>query len=73
MKQIALAIHNYHTTNGAFPPGGASDMQGELCTKTGISLNRETRAPWTVRILPQLEQQNRYDRFDFQTIKPIPR
>ena len=32
--------------------------------KTGVQ-NVSSRAPWTVLVLPYLEEQNRYDEFDF--------
>lgn len=67
LKQIALAVLTYHSGHDAFPPGGTSAIPAgdELCTKTGISLNVHTRAPWTVLVLPQLEEQSRYDKFNF--------
>ncbi len=43
LKQIGLAIHNYHSTYDRLPPAVVSD-DGEV--------------PWTVLILPQLEQDN---------------
>jgi prepilin-type N-terminal cleavage/methylation domain-containing protein/prepilin-type processing-associated H-X9-DG protein len=48
LKQIALALHNYHETSGSFPPGAVPDY-----------------APWTVYILPYLEQDNLYRQYDF--------
>lgn len=47
LKQIGLALHNYHDSNGVFPPGGLF--------KTGA-----TSDSWSVqaRLLPQLEQAN---------------
>ncbi len=49
LKQIGLACHNYHDTNGTLPPGGVTD--GPCCgTKSG--------PPWGVTVLPYLEQDN---------------
>lgn len=49
LKQLGLALHNYHDTHGAFPYGswGAASYVG-----------------WHVSILPFLEQQALYDQFD---------
>jgi prepilin-type N-terminal cleavage/methylation domain-containing protein len=48
IRQIGLALHNYHDTNGAFPPGG---FKGNCGYKMG----------WIVRVFPFLEQAPRYD------------
>ncbi len=58
VKQIGLALHNYHDTYQRFPYG-AIITGGNSCTSSG------RRSSWTVAILPYLEQQNLYDRFDF--------
>src|SRR5258708_3774024 len=41
MKQLALALHNYHDNNISFPPGGQSTWVGDLapCTATGQKQN----------------------------------
>ena len=49
LKQIGLACHNYHDTNGKLPP--AYDAA------TGLS--------WHVLLLPYIEQDNLYRLFDF--------
>ncbi|MFN5435117.1 MAG: DUF1559 domain-containing protein, partial [Planctomyces sp.] len=50
LKQIALAIHNYESSFGQFPPSMA------------ISPSVTTNASWSIhgRILPYLEQVNLY-------------
>ena len=48
LKQIALALHNYHETAGSFPPGAVPNF-----------------APWTVYILPYIEQDNLFRQYDF--------
>lgn len=61
LKQIGLALHNYHDTHSAFPPGWigvASDRRPLVDGLNGFS--------WAVMILPQLEQTNIYNRFDFK-------
>jgi prepilin-type N-terminal cleavage/methylation domain-containing protein len=47
LKQVALALHNYHDVNAVFPPGGFP--VGSY------------RVGWAVRLLPYIEQQPRYD------------
>jgi RNA polymerase sigma factor (sigma-70 family) len=51
LKQIALAMHNYHDTYGRFPPQAIS-------TKDGKPL-----LSWRVAILPFIEQDNLYKQF----------
>lgn len=50
LKQIGLAIHNYHDTLKVFPPGAISDNE------TG----------WQVHILPFHEQEALYNQFTFK-------
>ena len=49
LKQLGLALHNYHDTNRRFPIGADSIN----CLS------------WRVRLLPFIEQSNLYDRFSF--------
>ena len=51
LKQIALALHNYHEARGELP-----FASGYTVSQTGT---------WAAFILPQLERQDVYDRFDF--------
>ena len=51
LKQLALAMHNYHDTYGNFPPQA-------ICDKNGKPL-----LSWRVAILPFIEQQNLYKKF----------
>jgi len=68
VKQIALACHNYESTFRTFPAGGivsyaptVNVTDANFCT-----VGRDTtQAPWTVLILPFLEENNLYNRFDF--------
>ena len=54
LKQIGLALHNYHDTVGSFPPGGISD--------TGWA---GTWWDWPAFILPQMEQAPLYNAINF--------
>src|SRR5271169_1266939 len=51
LKQIGLALHNYHETARSFPPGYISNYD---------SSGNDTRPGWgwAAFILPQIEQQN---------------
>jgi hypothetical protein len=53
LKQIGLAIHNYHDTFNLVPPG--------LVRNATDSFQLEPAFAWSVMILPQLEQGNLYE------------
>jgi hypothetical protein len=53
LKQIALALHNYHDTHKTFPPAYFADANGQPMTS------------WRVLILPYMEQAAIYDQYDF--------
>jgi prepilin-type N-terminal cleavage/methylation domain-containing protein/prepilin-type processing-associated H-X9-DG protein len=54
LRQIALALHNYHDRSGSFPPSSVVDGHG---LDTGWW-------SWIVRVLPELDQQPLYSRLD---------
>src|SRR5262245_60110962 len=49
LKQIGLALHNYHDSNQTFPPGGITN--GDCC-------NTEGGPNWAILLLPFIEQDN---------------
>ncbi len=51
LKQIAIAMHNYHDTHGAFPAGYSADADGKPLLS------------WRVHILPFLEESELYEEF----------
>ena len=55
LKQISLALHNYHDTNLGFPAGNVT--RGDCCGHC-------SRITWTIDILPYIEQMNLYQRYD---------
>jgi prepilin-type N-terminal cleavage/methylation domain-containing protein len=64
MKQIALALHNFHDGNRVFPSAFNSPTFSVAANKDlSMSLQSALGRPWSVRILPHLEDQRRYDRF----------
>jgi prepilin-type N-terminal cleavage/methylation domain-containing protein/prepilin-type processing-associated H-X9-DG protein len=54
MKQIGLAMHNYHATNNTFPLGSIQAPGTSATWPSAPSL----RTPWTFQILPFLEGGN---------------
>ncbi len=66
MKQIGLALHNYHTALNSFPPGGVSNVAVVPGNPNWChTADPKNHAPWTVLILPYLEDQNRFAKFVF--------
>jgi prepilin-type N-terminal cleavage/methylation domain-containing protein/prepilin-type processing-associated H-X9-DG protein len=62
LKQLGLALHNYHTAHGSFPPGAHWNVAaGAAPDALG---NNKLSENWVIIILPFLEQQNLYDAFD---------
>ncbi len=63
LKQIGIAMHNYHDTHGVLPFGlmwrRAQDTDGFL--NGGSTSNKNSVAGWSVMILPFIEQGPMYD------------
>jgi prepilin-type processing-associated H-X9-DG protein len=58
-KQVGLALHNYHTTVGCFPPGMfRPEGQGKYA-------NVPYYFGWGAYLLPYMEQQSLYDQYTF--------
>ncbi len=53
LKQMGVALHNYHDVHSSFPLGTASSAQGGFGTS------------WLIRILPQVEQAAVFNRITF--------
>jgi prepilin-type N-terminal cleavage/methylation domain-containing protein len=66
MKQLGLALHNYHDTNNIFPCSSIWNSASDMDVKNNANL----RQNWVIAILPFCEQQNLYNQFDLT--KPIP-
>ena len=52
LRQLGLAIHNYHDSHGSFPPG---------CIDDGL---KQESWGWGALILPQIEQNQLYEQLD---------
>ena len=58
LRQIGLALHNYHDTFKVFPPGNTTSLPKCICSKTSFA--SQSTWSWLTMILSQLEQSNAY-------------
>ena len=63
LKQIGLAIQNFHDTYKRFPPGGAMDQPPFGTSTAGTGGN--WGSSWLVYILPQVEQSALFNEWQF--------
>ncbi len=59
LKQIGIALHNYHDTAGSFP-------MGTIIDQPGWPNEPSLRTPWSFHILPFIEQVNLANAINFQ-------
>ena len=52
IRQIAIAMHNYHDANKSFPPAVLTHASGK-------------RYSWRIAVLPYMERSDIYDEYDF--------
>jgi hypothetical protein len=62
LKQLALACHNFHDQNQRLPPGAANDMP-----PFGSATGPQWGSSWKVYILPFVEQDNIFRKWDFSS------
>jgi prepilin-type N-terminal cleavage/methylation domain-containing protein/prepilin-type processing-associated H-X9-DG protein len=63
LKQLGLALHNFHDTRGFFPSAGCADgrpLSGGPWTEAGEGTN------WAPYIMPYIEQDNIFNRLTFR-------
>jgi len=60
VKQIGVAMHNYHDAHRCFPPGNV--VTGMPVVMSGWSVPARTN--WAISLLPYLEYENLYDQYD---------
>ncbi len=63
LKQLSLAMHNYHSAYSTFPPGGITE--GPCC-------GTRSRTNWAIAILPYIEQEALYKRYDQNALNSDP-
>lgn len=65
LKQLGLALHNYHSAYGLFPSAAAMHIpDGNLKLIEQCDPTTGSRAPWQVLILPFLDEGPRYNKFN---------
>jgi prepilin-type N-terminal cleavage/methylation domain-containing protein/prepilin-type processing-associated H-X9-DG protein len=67
LKQIALGLHTYHDANSRFPEGtrmGVTVAGSTWCRFGSTGSGGSNGPPWSVLILPQLEQADLYNTLD---------
>jgi prepilin-type processing-associated H-X9-DG protein len=64
MKQLGLAFHNYESSNGSLPPGRIWAPTKTPANFPTIFANCQN-TPWFVLMLPQFEQQNLANAFNY--------
>ena len=76
LKQLGLAIHNYHDVHNGLPPGRIwrAGLYGQ-CTRNVFTGCQNT--PWIVMVLPMLEQSALYNTINFElgaegVLRPLP-
>lgn len=68
LKQLGLAVHNYHDVFGVFPPGC---IRGGAGGGWGYATNNET-STWTFMALPYIDQAPLYTQLNFSTTNWYP-
>jgi len=69
MKNVALAVLNYHDTAKSFPIGMSFDA-AKYRSKVATAL-AEYGPNWIIRVLPNLEEQATYDLFELKTLPVV--
>jgi prepilin-type N-terminal cleavage/methylation domain-containing protein len=62
LKQLGIALHNYHSSHGAFPPSS----HWEPGVNLGLRNNPDLSENWVIMILPFMESQELFDIFNLK-------
>jgi prepilin-type N-terminal cleavage/methylation domain-containing protein len=73
LKQIGLALHNFHDTYGQFPTSGSDWHHSVSYNASGTPFGPDLQtAGWLYQILPFMEQQNLYNLTDVNGANTVP-
>ena len=67
LKQIGLALLNYHAASGSFPPGNVITESG-VCPGSGTSIVSQDGANWLLAVLPYTEERALFEGYDFSAL-----
>ncbi|MCG6157246.1 DUF1559 family PulG-like putative transporter [Rubinisphaera margarita] len=81
LRQIGIALHNYHSAHNVFPPGGvaldhevpivvclSSESYGAIDVWADAAAGPGSQgSSWMLQILPYIERSDLYDRWDYTT------
>src|SRR4051812_27790865 len=65
IRQIGLALHNFHDTNQCLPPGGVATATGPTVAHTKFSIPINVIRGWGVFIYPYMEQKSLSDQYNW--------
>jgi len=68
LKQLGVALHNYHDTCRMLPSGYVSTVPGTSANSSWCRSGGLQYAPWTVMILPYIDQAPLYNKFNFNVV-----
>lgn len=68
LKQLALALHNYHDTHGVLPPGQMNHIGADLAAATGQGGRRTC---WMQQLLPFIDQAPLYNTISPSFASPL--
>src|SRR5437016_5430626 len=63
LRQIGVALHNFHDTNQCLPPGGVATSTAPTIAHTKFSIPTNVIHGWGVFIYPYIEQKALYDQY----------
>ncbi len=63
LRQIGIALHNYHDLHDLFPPGYISD---DVSPSDGVGSETGSGFSWASMLLPYLDQAGIYDELNFE-------
>jgi prepilin-type N-terminal cleavage/methylation domain-containing protein len=65
LRQVVMGLHRHVASNSAFPAGNTySGITPSSLNNTWCNSNGTVLMPWTVAVLPYIEQENLFDRFN---------